>query len=41
MKYAAHINIMPHKALLDPQGKIIARQVKGNILDDILKKEIK
>ncbi|MFY7734077.1 MAG: phosphoribosylformylglycinamidine synthase subunit PurS [Bacteroidia bacterium] len=23
MKYAAHINIMPHKALLDPQGKAV------------------
>ncbi len=23
MNYTAHINIMPHKALLDPQGKAI------------------
>jgi phosphoribosylformylglycinamidine synthase len=23
MKFAAHINIMPHKALLDPQGKAV------------------
>jgi peroxiredoxin len=32
---------IPDNFLLDPQGKIIARQVKGNVLDDILKKEIK
>ncbi len=23
MKFEAHINIMPHKALLDPQGKAV------------------
>lgn len=23
MKYTAHINIMPHKELLDPQGKAV------------------
>jgi peroxiredoxin len=32
---------IPDNFLLDPQGKIIARQVKGNVLDDIFKKEIK
>lgn len=24
MKFEAHINIMPHKALLDPQGKAVS-----------------
>jgi len=23
MKFTAHINVMPHKALLDPQGKAV------------------
>jgi peroxiredoxin len=32
---------IPDNFLLNPQGEIIARQVKGNVLDDILKKEIK
>jgi phosphoribosylformylglycinamidine synthase subunit PurS len=28
MKYLAEIDIMPHKELLDPQGKTVARNLK-------------
>ena len=28
MKFKAHIDIMPHKELLDPQGKTIAKHMK-------------
>ncbi|MDR3680534.1 MAG: phosphoribosylformylglycinamidine synthase subunit PurS [Flavipsychrobacter sp.] len=27
MKYTAHINIMPHKELLDPQGKAVSNSL--------------
>jgi len=29
MKYLAEINIMPHKELLDPQGKTVANNMKN------------
>lgn len=29
MKFAAEIDIMPHKALLDPQGKAVAQGLKN------------
>lgn len=28
MKFAVHIDIMPHKELLDPQGKTVANNMK-------------
>ncbi len=28
MKYIAHINVMPQKALLDPQGKAVSHSLK-------------
>jgi phosphoribosylformylglycinamidine synthase len=28
MKYIAHINVMPQKALLDPQGKAVSNSLK-------------
>jgi phosphoribosylformylglycinamidine synthase subunit PurS len=35
MKYAAHISIMPHKALLDPQGKAVTNSMKNLQLQEI------
>ena len=35
MKYAAHINIMPHKALLDPQGKAVTSSMVNLGLSNI------
>ena len=29
MKFIAEINIMPHKELLDPQGKTVAKNMKN------------
>lgn len=29
MKYTAEINVMPHKALLDPQGKTVGANLKN------------
>ena len=29
MKYVVEINVMPHKALLDPQGKAVANGLKS------------
>ena len=29
MKFKAHINIMPHKELLDPQGKTVTKNMKN------------
>lgn len=29
MKFKAHINIMPHKELLDPQGKTVTKNMAG------------
>ena len=28
MKYKAHIQVMPHKVLLDPQGKTVTKNLK-------------
>lgn len=36
MKYAAHINIMPHKALLDPQGKAVTGSMPNIGLPSVL-----
>ncbi|MSQ78432.1 MAG: phosphoribosylformylglycinamidine synthase subunit PurS [Flavobacteriaceae bacterium] len=35
MKYTAHINIMPQKALLDPQGKAVTGSMKNIGLPEI------
>jgi phosphoribosylformylglycinamidine synthase subunit PurS len=35
MKYTAHINVMPLKALLDPQGKAITASMKNLGLPEI------
>ncbi len=35
MKYRAEINIMPHKAILDPQGKAIGASMKNLGLQEI------
>jgi phosphoribosylformylglycinamidine synthase PurS subunit len=35
MKFKAEINIMPHKALLDPQGKAVSNSLKNIGLSDI------
>jgi len=35
MKYTAHINIMPHKNLLDPQGKAVTLSMKNLNLNEI------
>jgi phosphoribosylformylglycinamidine synthase len=35
MKYLAQINIMPLKALLDPQGKAVLNNAKKTGFDDI------
>ncbi|MCB9080469.1 MAG: phosphoribosylformylglycinamidine synthase subunit PurS [Lewinellaceae bacterium] len=35
MKFQAAINIMPHKELLDPQGKTVANNMKYLHLDGI------
>lgn len=35
MKYTAHINIMPHKELLDPQGKAVNNSLHNLGLDKI------
>ncbi len=35
MKYIAHINIMPQKALLDPQGKAVTGSMKNIGLPEI------
>jgi phosphoribosylformylglycinamidine synthase len=35
MKYTAHINIMPLKALLDPQGKAVTGSMKNLNLSEI------
>lgn len=29
MKFEAHINVMPHKALLDPQGKAVTGSMQN------------
>ncbi len=29
MKFEAHINVMPHKALLDPQGKAVSGSMQN------------
>lgn len=35
MKFIAEINIMPHKALLDPQGKAVSNSMKSIGLGEI------
>lgn len=35
MKYQAHINVMPHKALLDPQGRAVSDSMKNLHLPQI------
>jgi phosphoribosylformylglycinamidine synthase len=35
MKFEAHINIMPQKALLDPQGKAVTGSMKNIGLSEI------
>ena len=35
MKFKAEINIMPHKALLDPQGKAVSNSMKNIGLSEI------
>lgn len=36
MKYQAHINVMPHKALLDPQGRAVSDSMKNLQLPQIV-----
>lgn len=35
MKYRAEIDIMPHKALLDPQGKAVSNSMKNIGLPEV------
>ncbi|MDX5320686.1 MAG: phosphoribosylformylglycinamidine synthase subunit PurS [Bacteroidota bacterium] len=35
MKYLVEINVMPHKALLDPQGKAVTNGLKSIGLSDV------
>jgi phosphoribosylformylglycinamidine synthase len=35
MKYIAHIDIMPHKELLDPQGKTVNKNMKNIGIDEV------
>ena len=35
MKYIAEIDIMPHKELLDPQGKTVGKNMKNVDIDGI------
>lgn len=35
MKFRAEINVMPHKALLDPQGKAVSSSMKNIGLPEI------
>ncbi len=35
MKFKAHIDIMPHKELLDPQGKTVKKSMKNVNIDGI------
>ncbi len=35
MKFKAHINIMPHKELLDPQGKTVTKNMAGVNVDGV------
>jgi len=35
MKFKAEINVMPHKALLDPQGKAVSSSMKNIGLPEI------
>ena len=35
MKYTAHINVMPQKALLDPQGRAVTSGMKNLQLNSI------
>lgn len=35
MTFKAEINIMPHKELLDPQGKTVAKNMKNIDIDNV------
>lgn len=35
MKFKAEINVMPHKAILDPQGKAVTASMKNLNLEEI------
>lgn len=35
MKFVAHINVMPHKVLLDPQGKAVGSGLKNLGMNEI------
>ena len=35
MKFIAEINVMPHKSLLDPQGKAVSSSMKNINLSEI------
>ncbi len=35
MKYIAEINVMPHKALLDPQGRAVTMSMKNIALEQV------
>jgi phosphoribosylformylglycinamidine synthase PurS subunit len=35
MKFVAEIDIMPHKELLDPQGKTVAKNLKNVHIDGV------
>ena len=38
MKFTAQINVMPHKALLDPQGKAVTHSMKNldlNMIENV------
>jgi len=35
MKYTAHINVMPHKELLDPQGKAVSNSLHNLGLNQV------
>ena len=35
MKFKAEINVMPHKELLDPQGKTVARNMDHAGINDV------
>jgi phosphoribosylformylglycinamidine synthase PurS subunit len=35
VKFIAHINVMPHKALLDPQGRAVSLSMKNIALEQV------
>ena len=36
MKFVAYINVMPHKELLDPQGKTVSNNMKNLQIEGVL-----